>query len=182
MTTDIFFRAFELKDAEFINSLRRINEVENLIGGNKRFVSLAREQKWVEDLIYNDYQDKIYLAICEKGSENIIGYHSVSDIDHVNKSCCYSGIKIHPDYNGKGYATQTVLMILKFVFEELNMERCVTEFLEEHTVSMKLAKRVGFKMEGLQRHSVFKNGFFHNNFIMSVLKEDYLIVKETFKL
>lgn len=182
MTTDIFFRAFELDDAEFINSLRKIDEFENLIGGNKRFVSLAREQKWVEDLIYNDYQDKFYLAICEKENKKIIGYTSVSDIDHVNKSCFWSGIKIHPDFNGKGYGTQTVLMILKFVFEELNMERCTGECLEEHLVAKKLMEKVGFKVEALQRHSIFKDGFFHNQFVLSILKEEYSVIKKTFKL
>jgi len=182
MTTDIFFRAFELSDAEFINSLRNIDEYENLIGGNKRFVSLARERKWVEDLIYNDYQDKFYLAICEKESKNIIGYTSVSDIDHVNKSCFWSGIKLHPDYNGKGYGTQTVLLILKFVFEELNMERCTGQCLEEHIVAKKLMEKVGFKVEALQRHSVFKDGLFHNQFVLSILKEEYSIIKTTFKL
>jgi RimJ/RimL family protein N-acetyltransferase len=182
MTTDIFFRAFELSDAEFINSLRNIDKFENIIGGNKRFVSLAREQKWVEDLIYNDYQDKFYVAICEKASKNIIGYTSVSNIDHINKSCFWSGIKIHPDYNGKGYGTQTGLMTLKFVFEELNMERCVAEILEEHVVIKSLVGKLGFKVEGLQRHSVFKGGFYHNQFVISILKEEYLITKETFKL
>lgn len=182
MTTDIFFRAFELDDAEFINSLRKIDEFENLIGGNKRFVSLAREQKWVEDLIYSDYQDKFYLAICEKINKKIIGYTSVSDIDHVNKSCFWSGIKIHPDFNGKGYGTQTVLMILKFVFEELNMERCTGECLEEHLVAKKLMEKVGFKVEALQRHSIFKDGFFHNQFVLSILKEEYSVIKKTFKL
>lgn len=182
MTTDIFFRAFELSDAKFVNSLRNFDEFENLIGGNKRFVSLAREQKWLEDLIYNDYKDKFYLAICEKKSKNIIGYTSVSDIDHVNKSCFWSGIKIHLDYNGKGYGTQTVLKILKFVFEELNMERCTGQCLEEHIVAKKLMEKVGFKVEALQRHSVFKNGYYHNQFVLSILKEEYSVIKEKFKL
>ena len=182
MKTDIYFRAFELSDATFINSLRKLDEFEDLIGGNKRFVSLAREQKWVEDLIYNDYRDKFYLAICEKENNNIIGYTSVSDIDHVNKSCFWSGIKIHPDCNGKGYGTQTVLLILKFVFEELNMERCTGQCLEAHVVAKRLMEKVGFKVEALQRHSVFKNGGFHNQFVLSILKDEYSVVKETFKL
>jgi ribosomal-protein-alanine N-acetyltransferase len=184
METEIFLRAFELRDAEFINSLRKIEEFENLIGGNKRFVSLAREQKWIEDLIYNDYQDRIYVAICEKEDkdEKIIGYSSVSNIDHVNKSCFWSGIKIHPDYNGKGYATQTALLILKFVFEELNMERCTGQCLEEHSIAKKLMEKVGFKVEALQRHSVYKDGKFHNQFVFSILQDDYIMIKEKFIL
>ena len=182
MEIDIFFRAFELADAEFISTLRKIDEYESQIGGNKRFIALAREQKWVESLILNDYQDKFYVAICEKSTGNTIGYTSVSDIDHVNKSCIWSGIKIHPDYNGKGYGTKTVLLILKFVFEELNMERCTGECLEEHIVAKKLMEKVGFKVEGLKRHSIFKNGKYHNQFVLSILKEEYPEIKKTYNL
>lgn len=182
MTTDIFFRAFELADAEFVNSLRKFEEFESLIGGNKRFVSLAREKKWIEDLIFNDYKDRFYVAICDKVNNKIVGYTSVSDIDHVNKSCFWSGIKLHPDYNGKGLGTQTVLLILKFVFEELNMERCTGRCLEHHIVAKKLMEKVGFKQEALQRHSIYKNGSFHNEIILSILKDEYLESKEKYKL
>ncbi|OXB18908.1 hypothetical protein B0A80_20360 [Flavobacterium tructae] len=182
MTTDIFFRAFEMNDAIFVNSLRRFEDFENLIGGNKRFVSLAREQKWIEDLIFNDYKDRFYVAVCSKETSEIIGYTSVSDIDHVNKSCFWSGIKLHPDFNGRGLGVQTVLLVLKYVFEELNMERCTGRCLEEHTVAKRLMEKVGFMQESLQRHSVYKNGGFHNEFILSILKSEYLLVKEKFNL
>jgi len=181
---EVFLRAFELRDSEFVNSLRRIEEFENLIGGNKRFVSLARDQKWIEDLIYRDYQDRFYVAIChvENKDDKIIGYTSVSNIDHINKSCFWSGIKIHPDFHGKGYATQTALLILKFVFEELNIERCTGQCLEEHIVAKKLMEKIGFKVEALQRHSVYKAGMFHNQFVLSILRDEYLLIKEKFNL
>lgn len=182
MKTDIFLRAFELNDAKFINDLRNIEEFENKIGGTKRFVSVAREKKWVEDLIYNDYSDKFYLAICEKETKEIIGYISVSDIDHVNKSCFWSGVKIHPDHNGKGYAKQAALMVIRYVFEELNMERCTGQSLEEHTAVIKMMENLGFKIEALQRHSLYKNGKYHNQYIYSMLSEEYKTIKVKFQL
>lgn len=169
---DIFFRAFEIEDAQFINDLRKIETFENKIGGNKRFVSIDREKKWIEDIIFNDYQDRLYVAICEKHSNKIIGYTSVSDINHYNKSCFWSGIKIHPDYHRKGYAFQTAKLILDFVFNEMNMERFTGECLEEHIAAKKLMEKAGFKIEGLLRNSVFKNGKYNNQYIFSILKND----------
>lgn len=182
MKFDIYFRALEINDAEFTYNLRKITEFENLIGGNKRFVALEREKKWIESLILNDYKDCLYVAICEKSSDKIIGYTSISDIDHINKSCFWSGIKIHPDFNGKGYGTQTVLLILKFVFEELNMERCTGQCLEEHIVAKSMMEKVGFIVEALQRHSIFKNGKYHNQYVLSILKNEYPLIKEKFNL
>ncbi|MDE5423400.1 GNAT family N-acetyltransferase [Ancylomarina sp. DW003] len=170
---NIFFRAFEIEDAEFINALRDNEDMESRIGGNKRFVSLARERKWIEDIIYGDYKDKIHLAICENGSKDIIGYLSISEIDHFNKSCLLSGIKLDLEFSKKGYGIQAFILILRYVFEQLGMERCTSICLEDHLVMKKIMERVGFKIEGLLRHSLFKNGTFQNQYLFSILKEDY---------
>lgn len=170
----IYFRAFLKEDAKFINDLRKLDSFENLVGGNKRFVSLDRERKWIEDLIFSDYKDRFYVAICEDHNNNIIGYTSVSNIDHYNKSCFWSGIKIHPDYHGKGYAFQTTMLILKYVFEEMNMERVTAECIEENVIAKKLMEKAGFIIEGLFRNSLYKSGKYHNQFKFSILKNEFL--------
>lgn len=182
MELTIFFRAFKTQDAEFINSLRRIEEMEDKIGGVKRFVSLEREIKWVNDLIMNDNQKIIYLAICEKGSDDIIGYTSISEIDYRNGSCFWSGIKLSQDKAGQGYGFQVALSVLKYVFEELRIERCIGTGLEEHEVALKLMGKAGFQKEGLMRKYVFKNGEFKNTWLLSILKEEYIIIKEKYRL
>jgi RimJ/RimL family protein N-acetyltransferase len=170
---DIYFRAFELEDAEFINSLRNIENMENLIGGNKRYVSLARDRKWVENIILGDSQKTIYIAICEIGSVDIIGYTSISNIDHFNKSCNWGGIKLEPKFNRRGYGTQIAFLVIKYAFEELGMERVVGVCQEEHVVAKKMMAKVGYKVDGLQRHSLYKNGSYHNQYMMSILRKEY---------
>jgi len=134
---DIYFRALEINDAEFINSLRKNEEMQNLIGGAKRFVSLEREREWIKSLIMNDDPTKMYVAINKKTANKLVGYTSILDIDFRNGSCFWSGIKIDPGFSGKGYGTQTALLILKYIFEELRMERCIANCLEEHVIAKK---------------------------------------------
>ena len=178
----IYFRAFQTLDAEFINSLRRNEEMENKIGGVKRFVSIERETKWVQDLIMNDNQSVIYLAVCEKGNEKIIGYTSISEIDYRNGTCFWSGIKLSPTVSGKGYGFQVSLLVLKYVFEEMRMVRCIGHGLEEHEVALRLMEKAGFKKEGLMRKYVFKNGEHKNTWLLSILDEEYLTIKQKFNL
>jgi len=180
MEFNIFFRALKPEDALFINSLRRIENMENKLGGVKRFVSLEREVKWINDLIMNDNNSLIYLAICENGSEKIVGYTSISDIDYRNGGCFWSGIKLSPEKSGKGYGLQTALLVLKYVFEELRMERCIAHGLEEHEVALKLMEKAGFKKEGLMRRYVYKNGEFKNTWLFSILKNEYVLIKEKY--
>jgi RimJ/RimL family protein N-acetyltransferase len=174
----IFFRAFKLDDAKFINDLRNIEGMESLTAGNMKFVSPDRERKWVEDIIYSDFMDRFYLAICEKGSDKMIGYLSVDDIDHYNKSCSWSGVKIHPEYQGKKYASEAAKMVQYIVFMEMNMERLSCLVLEDNIASRRLVERAGYKKDGIFRNSIFKNGRYNSQLIYSILKDEYLATRE----
>lgn len=182
MEFNIFFRAFKQEDAIFINFLRKDDEMESKIGGSRRFVALEREQKWVNDLIMNDNQSMVYLAVCEKGSDDIIGYTSISDIDYRNGTCFWSGIKISPEKSGRGYGLQVTLLALRYVFEELRMVRCIGMGLEEHHVALRLMEKAGFQKEGLMRKYVYKNGEHKNNWLLSIIDEDYISLKQKYEL
>ena len=182
MEFDVFFRALKLEDAGFINKLRRDNDIENKIGGSKRFVALEREEKWVNDLIMNDNQSLFYVAVCENGSDKIIGYTSIADIDYRNGTCFWSGIKIATEKSGRGYGFQVTILALKYVFEELRMVRCIGMALEEHEVAIKLMEKAGYTKEGLMRKYVYKNGEHKNNWLLSITDDDYLLIKSKYKL
>lgn len=180
MEFNITFRAFEKNDFIFINQLRNEEDREKKIGGSKKFVSLEREQKWVEDIIYGDSQTSLYFAITEVNSNDIIGYTSISDIDYRNGTCFWSGIKLSPSVAGKGYGVQTALLILKHVFEEMRMVRCIGQCQEHHDIALRMMLKVGYTQEGLMRKHVFKNGNHINTWLLSIIDSDYLQVKKTF--
>lgn len=182
MEFNIKFRAFRLGDEVFINELRNLSERESKVGGMKRFVSLDRERKWINDIIMGDSPTTLYMAITEKDSDDIIGYTSISDIDYRDGTCFWSGIKLSPECAGKGYGLQVALLILKYVFEELRMVRCIGKCQEEHTVALKLMEKAGYSKEGLMRKAMFKNGRHINQWLMSITDDDYIMVKEKFDL
>lgn len=182
MEFDIKFRAFKAGDEKFINALRENEQMEEKIGGTKRFVSIDREEKWVRDIIMNDNQSAMYFAITEKKTDEIIGYTSISDIDYKNGSCFWSGIKLSPIVSGKGYGFQTATKVLIYVFEELRMVRCIGMCQEDHIVAMKLMLKSGYKQEGLMRKYLFKNGKHINEFLMSCTDDDYKELKLKYSL
>jgi len=182
MDFKIEFRAFRHGDEVFINKLREDDERENKVGGMKRYVSIDREAKWVNDVIMGDSQTTIYLAMTELESDEMIGYTSISDIDYRNGTCFWSGIKLDRQYSGKGYGLQTALMIISYVFEELRMVRCIGMCQEDHVAALNLMLKSGYKQEGLMRKSLFKNGKHINQWLLSITNEDYENVKKTFSL
>ena len=182
MEFKIRFRAFKMGDEIFINKLREDEERENKVGGMKRYVSIDREAKWVNDIILGDSQTTIYVAITENDSDEIIGYTSISDIDYRNGTCFWSGIKLAREYSGNGYGLQTALLVIKYVFEELRMVRCIGVCQEEHIAALNLMLKVGYKKEGLMRKSLFKNGTHINQWLLSVTDNDFENIKENFAL
>jgi RimJ/RimL family protein N-acetyltransferase len=178
MNFDIYFRALKLEDAVFINELRKKPDMEGKLVSHTKFVPLERDQKWVNDLMMNDDPKISYFAISEIGSEDIIGYCSFSEIDYRNGTCLASGIKIVSPSPRKLYGLQALFLGFKLAFEEMRMARVYTIVLEEHTGSLKLMERSGFKREGLMRNFVFKGGEHKHCWLLGLTKEDYALIKE----
>jgi RimJ/RimL family protein N-acetyltransferase len=168
----IFLRAFESGDEEFLIRLRQNNDIFRYTCGNTFFRSSEYSKKLLNDNLFNQ-SGRMYLLICLKENKEPIGYTSLDEIDHINKKAQWSGIVIDPQFSGKGYATLTAQQILKFSFEELNMNKIYSYILEENVASFKMAQKVGFKNEGQIREDVFKEGKYHNVNICSILKKEY---------
>lgn len=181
MNFTVSLRAFREDDAILINKLRYDSEMEKLIGGSKRFVSLAKDREWVKSLSLANNTDPIYLAVCDKKSI-AIGYTSISDVDFRNGTCFWSGIKIDSHLSGMGLGFQAGLLCIKYCFEELNIQRVTAQSLEKHEVADKLLIKLGYVKEGLMRHYIYKNGEYNNVWLWSILKEEYNIIKERYEI
>jgi ribosomal-protein-alanine N-acetyltransferase len=169
----IYLRAFELEDYKLINQWRSDPEITALLSGNVMFVSSEREKKWVEDKIFED-STSLYLGICLKESNELIGYLSVTSIDYRNRKAEWAGLIIgRKDLMRHGYANEAVRLMLEHLFFQLGLGRVYAHALEEHVNSIRMMMKAGFKKEGVLRNNVFKDNRFHNSVFMSLLKEEF---------
>jgi RimJ/RimL family protein N-acetyltransferase len=172
----VYLRAFELNDSVLFHKFRNDDEIFELITGNKYFVSFEREKKWVEEKIFND-QRNIYLSICLKDNDRLIGYASINEIDYRNRSAQWGSIIIDKSEQGKGLSIAVGQLLLKLVFEELGLNRFYSYINENHIGSLKMVEKLGFKQEGLFRENIFKLNRFHNCIAISILKSEYELYK-----
>jgi len=63
--------------------------------------------------------------------------------------------------------------MIKFGFEELNLNRICLSVIESNIKAIKLYEKVGFMQEGILREAQFKNNKFLNMVIMAILKSEY---------
>ncbi|MDX9918330.1 MAG: GNAT family protein [Gudongella sp.] len=168
----VYLRALELNDYILINEWRKDPEITKYLAGNVFFVSSEREKKSIENKIFDDSVN-VYLGICEKQSDKLIGYTSINNIDLRNSKAEWASIFIG-DKNvvGQGYGKEASILTLRFLFDQYPIHKCYGRCLEEHPKTVKLLLSLGFTQDGILRDDVFKNGEFKNVLLFSLLREE----------
>lgn len=170
----VILRAIEREDQEFLKEMINDPELEKLVVGWSFPVSLEMQMQWYEKQ-KNDLRNLRY--IIEADGERI-GLATIKNIDWKNRTASH-GIKLaNINMRGKGYGKDTVFTIMKYAFEELQLNRLYGSILEYNEPSRRLYEKCGWSIEGIARQSVFKDNQYHNEIMVSILKDDYLKKKE----
>lgn len=153
---------------EYINS----TEVRQYIEGNVPFLyTLHNEQQWYESL---SPQEKTYtFAIEALESKEYIGGCGINEINYKN-SIATVGIFIgNPEYLSKGYGTDAMKVLVKFIFEQMNINKIKLHVYDFNLRAQKSYEKVGFKREAVLKDELFRNGRYHDIIQLSMFKKDY---------
>jgi RimJ/RimL family protein N-acetyltransferase len=167
----VTLRAIELEDQELLREMINSPEIEKMVGGYSFPVSKNQQDKWYETNSNN--QNHIRLII-ETEEDGAIGFANIVNIDWKNRSA-FHGIKIaNKQFRARGIGTDTVMAVMKYAFEELQLNRLDGSIISYNEPSRKLyCDRCGWKVEGIRRKAVFKSNEFHDELIVGILKEEY---------
>ena len=171
----MYLRALEIEDYTTTIKWRNDDEIWKMVGGRKYYVSSEYEKNWIIKAINNP--NELRLGICLKENNALIGLASLVNIDLINKNGEFSTMIGNKDYWSSGYATDALLMLLDYCFNEWGMERIWGVILEDNIASQKIGLKCGGKIEGVLRNSIFKNGSYHNQIIMAILRDEYINIK-----
>lgn len=123
----------------------------------------------------------IYLAICDKATDKMIGWYSINDIDYRNRKCHCGGVIIgDKDFRGGDAYQEAGLMALDYLFDEMNMHRVTGSCLSTHIMSRATMESRGYKLEAIEREAIFKGGKYHDICKYSILEEEYRRFKTNF--
>lgn len=89
-------------------------------------------------------------GVFEKGSGKLIGYCGLKNLENTDEIEIYYGYA--RDSWGRSYATEAAAAVLRFGFEETDLERIVAITHTENTASQKVIEKIGLKWE---RYAVF---------------------------
>ena len=74
---------------------------------------------------------------------------------------------------GKNAAFTALYELFEYAFDSLNMNRISASYFQQHEKSARLFAKLNFKVEAILRESWFKNGSFHNEVMVGLMREDF---------
>ena len=120
----------------------------------KRYESFRPDEKWF--LIERKDGAKIGLLILElESGMQEIGYSIVSN------------------ERGKGYCTDVVKVIVDYLFLTKPLVRIQAHTNVKNKASQRVLEKAGFKKEGIVRKRIFVRGDWRDEFLYSILREDW---------
>ena len=164
---EVMLRPIQAEDAETLMELNNNTAVSEFVVGNPQKVTLEQQLRWMENLS----NEKNTVRFMVEFENKAVGTIIVSSIDHANATGNMN-IKLLPEYHGRGIAKIALQKACQIAFDELNIVCLTAHILSYNERSCALFKRVGFRIDGILRSRVIKNGARHDLIALSLLAQE----------
>jgi len=104
--------------------------------------------------------------------EKLIGEIGFRTIKWFNRKAEIS-LFIAPEYQGKGYGKQALLMLMKFAFKKMNLYRLEAEVIDYNEKAKSLFEKARFILEGRLRDAKYNDGKYYDVLRYGLLKDEY---------
>jgi RimJ/RimL family protein N-acetyltransferase len=121
---------------------------------------------------------QVRCAICEENTHEVIGATNLLNIDYISRNAEFSIMIGEKKHQGKGIGTLATRKMLNYAFDHLNLHRIYLRVLIRNKTAISVYEKCGFVKEGIARQSVFKNGRYHDQLLMSILSTEYKTINQ----
>ncbi|MFD3450405.1 GNAT family N-acetyltransferase [Microbacteriaceae bacterium 4G12] len=127
----------------------------------------------IQAAIKEKEEDKGYsFVICLKESKEVIGEVSLFGAVRGNLQSCWIGYFLDKDYNGKGYMTEAVKLVVNYAFKELKFHRIEAGVMPHNIGSIQVLLKSGFHKEGISKKNVRINGYWEDHQLLAIVNDD----------
>lgn len=172
----IFLRAMEPDDMECFRAMINDPAISHVVVGWSFPVSKYEQMKWYESAVHDKKNLRFTIVLKETGKA--VGMVTLSALDWQNRSASH-GIKLSSECpKGQGIATDAVMTLMKYAFEEMGLHRLNGGNIAYNKASEVLYLKCGWSIEGVKKEAIYRSGKYHDLLITGILEEDYYKAKE----
>lgn len=168
----VTLRAIEEKDCDLLLEMMNNPDIDRWVGNLHLPVSKSMQETWVKNYTNNDSTIRLMIEL-ENG--HTLGMVMLQNIDYKNSNA-EIGIKINitDKCNRMKHDTDDAYKaLLKFAFEELNLN-CIYAYVikgNEHSYNFNL--RNGFKENGVIPSKIYTDGEYKDMIVFSLIREEF---------
>ena len=142
----LLIRPFQLGDEEAMYELNSNPQVQKYTG-DTMIHSVEEAKNLLINIVFQDYKKYGYgrLAVIYKPNNKLIGFTGIKYLPETGGESDL-GYRFLPEYWGKGIATESSKMSLKYGFEVLNLEKIIGFTEIENIASTTVLKKMGFRI------------------------------------
>ena len=146
----------------------------------KRFLPTSKqtESEWLDSL--GKKTDDIVLAI-ETLDGKFIGTMGLHKIDWKDRTAITGALIGDKTYWGKGYGTDAKMVLLDYAFNQLGLRKICSSVLPFNKRSLRYNLHCGYKVEGIQKKQIFRDGKYRDKLLLAVFQEDWLPIWEKYR-
>ncbi|KYH29616.1 MULTISPECIES: GNAT family N-acetyltransferase [Clostridium] len=167
----VCLRAYREEDIARATELVNDKELKKfLVNGIPFPMTQWEEEEWIRSQKGNENGEYNFAIEDIKTGKYIggCGIHKVNWLSRVATVGIMIGDK---NYWGKGYGTDAMKVLMKFIFEDMNMNKIRLSVFSFNERAKRCYEKCGFQVEGILKKEIFKEGKYYDEIIMSAFNK-----------
>ena len=112
------------------------------------------------------------VGIFSKESNELVGDIGIHFIESDNLEV-EIGYTLSTRYQGRGYATEAIISVISYLFDNFNKHRIIASVDPENTKSIALLERIGLRKEAHFKKSIWFNEKWADDIVYAILEEEW---------
>jgi RimJ/RimL family protein N-acetyltransferase len=164
----VCLRAYKAEDIPLATAYVNDKELKKFLAPNIPFpMSLWEEEVWIKSQKDNK-NGEFNFAIEDLKTKQYIGGCGIQTVNWLTRVAVIGIMIGDKEYWGKGYGTDAMKVLIKFIFEDMNINKIRLNTFSFNERAIKCYEKCGFKVEGVLKSEIFKEGKYYDEIIMSI--------------
>jgi RimJ/RimL family protein N-acetyltransferase len=129
-------------------------------------ITLDQHMSWWQKVSNDSGQLRFVFTVDDVAA----GFVKFYDVDHTNMNCVL-GADLHKSFRGEGLAKEMWRLMLDFAFNQLWLYRVGLTTASFNHIAKRTYDKLGFIEEGKLTNSLFRDGKFHDQIMMYMLRD-----------
>lgn len=152
--------------------LGRNLEIFRMYGGSRSDFSpmtMVGAERWLQGIADHDHA-----WIIE--TDRLIGHIRLDRVDLSDRRATLAMGIDDPESLGKGFGSEAIVLVQAYAFNMLNLHRLSLRVVAYNLRAIRAYEKCGFVMEGREREAAFVDGEWHDDVMMGMLAQEYLVL------